>query len=79
VAAEGEDARKLETRIDTVLATLADEARSDWWTARRRAGVGQTPSPRGPTASPWRRAWSLGPDPHAHDDEDETRWALADD
>ena len=37
VAAEGEDARRLEARIDAVLATLADEARTDWWTARRHA------------------------------------------
>ncbi len=32
--------------------------------ARRRAGAGETPSARGPEASPWRRAWALGPDPH---------------
>jgi 1-acyl-sn-glycerol-3-phosphate acyltransferase len=79
VAEAGEDARKLEARIDGVLATLADETRTDWWTARRRAGAGQTPSPRGPVASPWRRAWSLGPDPHARTEDDETRWALVDD
>jgi 1-acyl-sn-glycerol-3-phosphate acyltransferase len=78
VAAEGEDARRLEARIDGVLATLADESRSDWWTARRRAGTGQTPSPRGPEASPWRRAWALGPDPEARHDDDPTRWALKD-
>ncbi len=76
VAAAGEDARRLEARIAGVLAVLADEARSDWWSARQRAGAGETPSPRGPDASPWRRAWALGPDPHADDDDDETRWAL---
>ncbi|HLN43436.1 MAG TPA: lysophospholipid acyltransferase family protein [Acidimicrobiales bacterium] len=79
VAAEGEPARRLEARIDGVLATLADEARTDWWTARRRAAAGTTPSPRGPAASPWRRAWALGPDPHAPDADDEKRWALTDD
>jgi 1-acyl-sn-glycerol-3-phosphate acyltransferase len=79
VAGDGEDARKLEARIDAVLATMADESRTDWWTARRRAGAGVTPSARGPEASPWRRAWALGPDPHARDEDDETRWALADD
>jgi len=62
-----------------VLATMADEARTDWWTARRHAAAGETPSPRGPAASPWRRAWALGPDPHRPDEDDETRWALADD
>jgi 1-acyl-sn-glycerol-3-phosphate acyltransferase len=76
MAAEGEDARRLEARIDTVLGVLADESRSDWWTARRRAGAGETPSARGPDASPWRRAWALGPDPHGADKDDETRWAL---
>jgi 1-acyl-sn-glycerol-3-phosphate acyltransferase len=75
VAADGEDARTLEARIAGVLAVLADEGRSDWWTARRRAGAGETPSPRGPDASPWRRAWALGPDPRDAGD-DETRWAL---
>jgi 1-acyl-sn-glycerol-3-phosphate acyltransferase len=79
VAGEGEDARRLEARIDGVLGTLADESRTDWWTARRRAGAGETPSPRGPEASPWRRAWALGPDPHRDDEDDEGRWALASD
>jgi len=79
VAAEGETARTLEARIDAVLATMADEARTDWWTARRHAATGATPSPRGPAASPWRRAWARGPDPQAADEDDETRWALADD
>ncbi len=77
-AAEGESARRLEARIDNVLAELAEEARTDWWTARRHAGRGETPSARGPTASPWRRAWALGPDP-SDTIEDETRWAVADD
>ena len=78
VAAEGEDARRLEARIDAAMATLADEARTDWWTARRHAGTGRTPSPRGPEASPWRRAWALGPAP-GDDTDDPGRWALADD
>jgi 1-acyl-sn-glycerol-3-phosphate acyltransferase len=78
-AALGDDARKLEAKIDGVLAAMADESRSDWWTARKRAAAGQTPSARGPAASPWRRAWSLGPDPHQRDEDDETRWAIADD
>ena len=76
VAAEGESSRRLEARIDRVLGTMADEARTDWWSARRRAASGETPSPRGPAASAWRRAWALGPDPHAGDAGDETRWAL---
>jgi 1-acyl-sn-glycerol-3-phosphate acyltransferase len=76
---EGEDARRLEARIAAALATLADEARTDWWTARKNAGAGHTPSPHGPDASSWRRAWALGPPPGTHDTSDETRWAVADD
>jgi hypothetical protein len=34
---------------------MADEGRTDWWTARRRATAGTTPSPRGRDASGWRR------------------------
>jgi 1-acyl-sn-glycerol-3-phosphate acyltransferase len=74
---EGEDARRFGTRIERALATMADEGRTDWWTARRHAAVGATPSPRGPDASPWRRAWALGSDPRDTDDsDDEGRWAV---
>jgi len=76
-AGEEEDARRLEARIDAALATLADEATSDWWAARRRAATGRTPSPRGPDASPWRRAWALGPAPGTAAP-DPGRWALDD-
>ncbi len=77
--AEGEDARRFEGRIETTLAVMADEARSDWWTARKRAASGTTPSPRGPVAAPWRRAWALGPSPHDIDEADPGRWALTND
>jgi len=76
VAGDGEDARALEARIDAALATLADEARTDWWTAKRHAGTGATPSPRGPEAAPWRRAWALGPGP-ADRGRDPERWAVS--
>ena len=56
---EGEDARKFASRIEQAVATLADEAESDWWSARRRAAAGATPSFRGPESSPWRREWAL--------------------
>ncbi len=56
---EGEDARKFAARIEQAVATLADEAESDWWSARRRAAAGATPSFRGPESSPWRREWAL--------------------
>ncbi len=56
---EGEDARKFAARIEHAVAALADEAESDWWSARRRAAAGTTPPFRGPEASPWRREWAL--------------------
>ena len=74
IVPDGEDARRLEKRIETALATLADETRTDWWSARRRAAAGDTPSPRGPDVAGWRRAWALGPGDHAGDDD--ARWAL---
>ncbi|MGA2520634.1 MAG: lysophospholipid acyltransferase family protein [Acidimicrobiales bacterium] len=79
VAAEGEAARRFEARIDAALAMLADETRSDWWSARRRAAAGDTPSARGPDAAPWRRAWALGPAPDEESGTEPGRWALADD
>jgi len=54
-----EDARRFAARIERAVALLADEAETDWWSARRRAASGSTPPFRGPEASPWRRSWSL--------------------
>lgn len=54
-----EDARRFAQRIEGAVALLADEAETNWWSARRRAAAGTTPSFRGPEASPWRRAWML--------------------
>lgn len=73
---DGEDARRFGARIEATLATMADEARSDWWTARRRAAHGTTPPASGPHASPWRRAWALGADPEETDEADPGRWAV---
>jgi 1-acyl-sn-glycerol-3-phosphate acyltransferase len=56
---EGEDARKFAARIEQAVAALADEAESDWWSARGRATGGTTSPFRGPEAAPWRRAWAL--------------------
>jgi 1-acyl-sn-glycerol-3-phosphate acyltransferase len=77
---EGESARQFSSRIETTLATMADESRTDWWTARRRAATGTTPSPRGPVAAPWRRSWALGPEPGSDGaiENDEGRWAVSD-
>ena len=58
-AGAGEDSRRLAVRIEAEVATLADEAATDWWTAKRRAATGATPSLSGPVAGSWRRAWAL--------------------
>ena len=56
----GADARRFAVRIERAVAALADESATDWWTARRRAAAGETPSLGGPEAAPWRRHWALG-------------------
>jgi hypothetical protein len=60
VADDGEDARRFGARIEAAVAELADEVSTDWWSARRRAHAGDTPSLTGPSATGWRRAWALG-------------------
>jgi 1-acyl-sn-glycerol-3-phosphate acyltransferase len=59
----GEPVRALIGTIEKAIATLADEASSDWWAARLRAARGETPALIGPDAASWRRAWALGPSP----------------
>ncbi|MHB8288183.1 MAG: lysophospholipid acyltransferase family protein [Acidimicrobiales bacterium] len=56
---ETEDAKRFAHRIKDSIAELADEASSDWYSARQRAVRGETPSLNGPEASAWRRAWML--------------------
>jgi 1-acyl-sn-glycerol-3-phosphate acyltransferase len=55
---EDEDSRALNVRIEAAVATLADEAATDWWQARLRAHQGTTPSLGGPDTPSWRRAWA---------------------
>ena len=59
-ALDGEDARTFAARIEQAVAELADEQADGWWTARRRAANGATPSLTGPAAGAWRRTWALG-------------------
>ncbi|MBI2708486.1 MAG: 1-acyl-sn-glycerol-3-phosphate acyltransferase [Actinobacteria bacterium] len=56
----GEDSRRFAARLEREVAALADEVANDWWSARRRAHAGESPSLSGPDASAWRRAWALG-------------------
>jgi 1-acyl-sn-glycerol-3-phosphate acyltransferase len=60
VAAEGESSTRFAGRIEAAVAGLADEARTDWWSARKRAHAGASPSLVGPETTSWRRAWALG-------------------
>jgi 1-acyl-sn-glycerol-3-phosphate acyltransferase len=56
---DGEDSRRFAARIEHTVAALADEGMTDWYTARRRAHAGATPSLTGPESRSWRRTWSL--------------------
>lgn len=58
-AGPGERPRDFARRIEGQIAVLADEARTDFWAARRRAAAGGTPSITGPPSVAWRRAWEL--------------------
>jgi len=57
---EGENSTRFAARIESAVAALADEARTDWWQARVRAHTGASPSLTGPETTSWRRAWALG-------------------
>jgi 1-acyl-sn-glycerol-3-phosphate acyltransferase len=57
---EGESSTRFAARIEDAVAALADEARTDWWSARKRAHVGASPALTGPETTSWRRAWALG-------------------
>ena len=54
-----EDARSFNARIESRVAELADEAMTDWWTARKRAHSSDTPTLTGPKTASWRRTWAL--------------------
>jgi len=56
---EGESTRRFNDRIATAVAELADEASTDYWSARRRAAAGTTPALTGPGTQSWRRQWQL--------------------
>jgi 1-acyl-sn-glycerol-3-phosphate acyltransferase len=68
-----QDARRFAAAIERAVAELADEASSDWWSARRRAHDGTTPALTGPSAPAWRRAWALD-DPSRRRRRQRRRW-----
>jgi 1-acyl-sn-glycerol-3-phosphate acyltransferase len=56
---DGEATRRFNARIQAAVTTLADEATTDYWTARRRAASGTSPTLGGPDYTGWRRQWDL--------------------
>jgi 1-acyl-sn-glycerol-3-phosphate acyltransferase len=54
-----ESTRRLNARIEAAVTALADEATTDYWSARRRAANGANPSLGGPEYTGWRRQWAL--------------------
>lgn len=54
-----ERAQNFNVRVEEAVNIAADEGRTDWWSARRRAADKTTPSLRGPgELSGWRKAWA---------------------
>jgi len=68
-----DDSRRFGATIERAVAALADEATTDWWSARRRAHAGESPALAGPDAPAWRRAWALG-DPDRKRTRQRRRW-----
>lgn len=71
--ADGDDSRRFGATLERAVAALADEATTDWWSARRRAHAGESPALVGPDAPAWRRAWALG-DPSRKRTRQRRRW-----
>ena len=59
-ADEGESSSRFAARLEAAVTALADEATTDWYTARKRAHAAASPSLTGPEAGAWRRTWALG-------------------
>jgi len=60
LAADGENTRRFNERIEAAVARLGDETLTDWWTATRNAASGRSPKLSGPDHNSWRRQWRLG-------------------
>ena len=57
--AAGEKAPRFAARIQAAVTALADEARTDWYSARKRAHAGASGTLTGPDTGIWRRQWAL--------------------
>ena len=71
--AEGQDARRFAARLESAVAELGDETRTDWWSARQRAHTAGTPGLQGPEDS-WRRDWR-SPDRQPVVNDSDRRWS----
>jgi len=58
--AEKESSQKFAARLQHEVAALADEATTDWYSARVRAHAVSSPALTGPDVGAWRRNWALG-------------------
>jgi 1-acyl-sn-glycerol-3-phosphate acyltransferase len=73
---EGESTRRFGARVETSVATMANEVTTDWWTARKQAARGTTPPLQGPDASAWRRSWMLTEPPGRRDRDAAVDWPV---
>ncbi len=71
---DDESTRRFGARVEAAVATMANEATTDWWTARRQAAQGTTPPLQGPDASAWRRSWLLSSRPDLKDTHEGVDW-----
>jgi 1-acyl-sn-glycerol-3-phosphate acyltransferase len=71
---EGESARRFGRRIESAVATMANEAITDWWTARKSAAAGTTPPLQGPDVAAWRRSWELSTAPDRRESDEGVDW-----
>ncbi len=55
----GESTRRFNARIEAAVTLLGDESLTDFWTARRNAANGASPTLSGPEYTGWRRQWAL--------------------
>ncbi|MDE0492675.1 MAG: lysophospholipid acyltransferase family protein [Acidimicrobiaceae bacterium] len=57
---EDERAPRFASRIEDAVTALADEASTDWYSARKRAHASASGTLTGPEVGIWRRQWALG-------------------
>ena len=57
---EDERAPRFASRIEDAVTALADEASTDWYSARKRAHASASGTLTGPEVGVWRRQWALG-------------------